>query len=183
MEYFKKIFKESIISLLVTTSFGLMSGSVLSINVKIFRVFPMILLIIPVLNDLVGDISTILVARLTTALYLGEIKPKVHISENITKNFISLLITILLCLGFAIGLGYLIGYVTGIELINPILFITILLLTTLILFIAMFLFLFIGSIYIFKTGKDPNNFLIPFTTTVADFLTPTIIVFLIKIFI
>jgi cation transporter-like permease len=47
----------------------------------------------------------------------------------------------------------------------------------------MFMLLFISSIFIFKKGKDPNNFLIPMVTSLADFLTPLFIIIFIQIFI
>jgi len=65
MEYFKKIFKESIIIVIISSFMGLISGTVLSSNERILYSFPIILLILPSLNSLIGDISTVLSSRLT----------------------------------------------------------------------------------------------------------------------
>jgi cation transporter-like permease len=89
----------------------------------------------------------------------------------------------LLSLIALISLGYMLGSVTGIDIINPLLIISILSITVLILFGLMFVFLFMGSILIFRKGKDPNNFLIPMVTSLADFLTPLFIIILIQLFI
>ena len=75
------------------------------------------------------------------------------------------------------------GSVTGIEIVNPLLIISIITITILILFGLMFVFLFMGSIFIFRKGKDPNNFLIPMVTSLADFLTPLFIIIFIQIFV
>ncbi|MFX1504459.1 MAG: magnesium transporter [Promethearchaeota archaeon] len=162
---------------------GLFSGTLLSSNKKILYTIPIMLLIIPALNSLIGDISTILVSRLTTHLYIGTLAPKIQKSERLKEDFYGLLITILLCLGFLIFLSYIMGIMLGIEILNPFLMITIIIITVLLLFLIMFINLFIGAIFLFKRGIDPNNFLIPFLTSLADFLTPFFLILFIIIFI
>jgi len=162
---------------------GLFSGTLLSGNEEVLYSFPIILLVLPSLNSLIGDISTVLISRLTSHLYIGTISPKVQKSDRLIEDFFGLLITILLSLAALIILGYTIGSVTGIEIVNPFLIISILILTILLLFGILFIFLFISSIFLFKRGRDPNNFLIPFVTSAADFLTPLFIIIFIQIFI
>ncbi len=162
---------------------GLFSGTLLSNNEEILYTFPIILLVLPSLNSLIGDISTVLISRLTSHLYLGTLSPKIQVSDRLKQDFYGLLMTILLSLVALISLGYLIGSATGIEIVNPLLIISIIIITILILFGLMFVLLFISSIFIFKKGKDPNNFLIPMVTSLADFLTPLFILVLIQIFI
>jgi len=183
MDYFKKIIKESIIIVILSSIIGLFSGSVLSSNKEILYSFPVILLILPALNSLTGDISTVLISRLTTHLYIGTIPPKIQKSERLKEDFLGLLITILLSLIALIILGYSMGIATGMDLVNPFLIFIILLLTVLLLFGCMFIFLFISSIFLFKRGNDPNNFLIPFITSLLDFLTPLLLIIFIYIFI
>ncbi len=183
MNYFWKIIKESLIIVLISSLMGLFSGTLLSANQEIFYAIPIILLILPSLNSLTGDISTVLVSRITSALYIGTIPPKVQKSERLKENFFGLLITILLSLIVLIALGYILAITTRIKIFNPFLIIFILLLTVLLLFVIMFISLFISSILLFKRGKDPNNFLIPFITSLADFLTPFFLIVFIIIFI
>jgi len=95
MEYFKKVFKESIIIVIISSFMGLLSGTLLSINEKIIYAIPIILLILPSLNSLIGDICTVLTSRLTTHLHIGSIPPKVQKSERLVEDFIGLLITLL----------------------------------------------------------------------------------------
>jgi len=162
---------------------GLISGTLLSSNEEILYSFPIILLVLPSLNSLIGDISTVLISRLTSHLYIGTLPPKIQKSDRLKQDFYGLLITILLSLAALIILGYSIGSVSGIEIVNPFLIVTILIFTILLLFGILFTFLFISSIFLFKQGKDPNNFLIPFVTSAADFLTPLFIIIFIQIFI
>ncbi|MFX1278232.1 MAG: magnesium transporter [Promethearchaeota archaeon] len=183
MNYFLKIFKESIIIVILSSVFGLFSGTLLSFNDEILYSIPIFLLILPALNSLIGDISTVLVSRLTTHLYIGTILPKIRKSKRIKDDFYGLLLTLLISLGFLIITAIFVGIITGVELVNPIAMILIMLLTILILFFIMFISLFLSAIYLFKRGTDPNNFLIPFITSLSDFLTPLFIIIFIKTFI
>ncbi|MFX0033558.1 MAG: magnesium transporter [Promethearchaeota archaeon] len=183
MDYFKKICKESVIIVILSSIIGIFSGSVLSTSQRILYSFPIILLILPALNSLTGDIATVLVSRLTTHLYIGVIPPKVRKSKRLIDDFIGLLLALLLSLIALIIIGYGVGIITGIQIVNPFLIISIMTTSVLILFVFMFILLFISSIIIFKRGKDPNNFLIPFITSLADFLTPLLLIIFIQIFI
>ncbi len=183
MKYFVKILKESIAIVIFSSLMGFFSGTLLYANQEILYMIPIILLILPALNSLTGDISTVLVSRLTSGLYIGSIPPKVQKSDKLKENFFGLLITLLLSLGLLIVFGYAIAITTGVKIFNPFLMIFILTITLLLLFVVLFMSLFICSIYFFKRGKDPNNFLIPLLTSLADFLTPLFLIIFIKIFI
>ncbi|MFW9874136.1 MAG: magnesium transporter [Candidatus Thorarchaeota archaeon] len=183
MKYLMKIFKESIIVVIISSLFGLFSGTILSSNEEILYTIPILLLILPALNSLIGDISTVLVSRLTTHLYIGTILPKIQKSKRLKEDFYGLLITLLLSLLFLIFLGYSIGIISGVKFVNPLIMILIITVTVLIIFLMMFILLFIGAIFLFKCGMDPTNFLIPFITSLADFLTPLFVILLIVIFI
>lgn len=180
--YFVKIIKESMIVVILSSLMGMISGTVLSINEEILYSIPVILLLLPSLNSLIGDISTVLVSRLTTQLYIGIIPPRIEQSKRLKQDFIGLLLTIILGLGALVVIGYGMAYLTNVSIINPFVIILILFITIVLLFCLMFLFLFLSSIYIFKRGKDPNNFLIPIATSLADFLTPLFIIIFITIF-
>ena len=182
MDYYKKIFKESIIIVILSSIIGIFTGTFLSFNEDLLYSFPIILLVLPALNSLIGDISTVLTSRLTSHLYIGTLPPKIQKSERLREDFLGLLITILLSMIALIILGYSIGLMTGIQIINPFFIVIIIIITVFLLFGVMFVFLFTSSVFLFKKGKDPNNFLIPFTTSLLDFLTPLTLLMFIIIF-
>ncbi|MFX0001281.1 MAG: magnesium transporter [Candidatus Hodarchaeota archaeon] len=176
-----KIFKESIIIVILSSLFGLISGTLLSSSEALLTTIPILLLIIPALNSLIGDMSTVLVSRLTTHLYIGTLSPKIQKSDRLKEDFLGLLITLLLSLIALLLIGYFVAIILGIEIVNPFLIIFIISITALLIFIIMFVSLFVSAIFLYKHGKDPNNFLIPFLTSLADFLTPLfLIIFIIN---
>lgn len=162
---------------------GLISGTLLSTNSKVLYAIPIILLLLPALNSLIGDFSIILISRLTTHLYIGTIPPKIQKSERLKKDFYGLLISVFLSVLCLIVLGYGVAIIIKIKIVNPILIIFTIIMTVIILFLLLFVFIFIYSIYLFKKGRDPNNFLIPFTTSLVDFLSPFCLILIIQIFI
>ena len=161
---------------------GLISGSILSVNEDLLYTIPIMLLIIPALNSLIGDISTVLVSRLTTHLYIGTLPPKIQKSKRLIEDLYGLIITLLLSLISLLFIGYLVGIISGIRIVNPLLMIFVISITILLIFSIMFITLFIGAIFLFKRGKDPNNFLIPFVTSLADFLTPFFLILFLIMF-
>jgi cation transporter-like permease len=162
---------------------GLVSGTVLSINEETLYSIPIILLTLPALNSLIGDIAIVLISRLSTHLYIGTIPPEIQKSERLKEDFIGLLLTIILSFGALITIGYIFLYMTGKEIVSPFIMIFILSLTVLSLFGILFIALFIFSIILFRKGKDPTNILIPTTTSLIDCITPFLIIILITIFI
>jgi cation transporter-like permease len=182
MDYYKRILKESILIVIISSLFGLISGSVLSFNQEILYAFPVILLLNPALNSLIGDISIVLVSRLTTHLYIGTISPKIERSNRLKEDFIGLFITIILSIIFLLIIGYSFAFFTNVKIVNPLLVGGVVLLTILILFLSLFISLFVTAIALFRRNKDPNNFLIPFVSSLADFLTPFFIILFIAIF-
>ncbi len=162
---------------------GLISGTLLSFNENLLYTVPIMLLILPALNSLIGDISTVLVSRLTTHLYLGTLQPKVQRSERLKEDFYGLLITLLLSTIVLIILGFVVSLSSGIQIVSPFIIIFILCFTILLIFAIMFILSFVSAIVLFKRGMDPNNFLIPFITSLADFLTPLFLIIFILIFI
>jgi len=183
MQYFNKIIKESIIVVILSSLLGLISGTVLSTNEGLLYSVPILLLILPALNSLIGDFTTILISRLTTHLLIGNIPSKFQKTKKLMTDFYGLLLSIILSLVFLIIVGYGIALATEIQIVNPIIIISILILTVLFLFIILFIILFISSVYIFRKGRDPNNFLIPIVTSLVDLLAPLFLVIFIQIFI
>jgi cation transporter-like permease len=96
---------------------------------------------------------------------------------------LGLLLTLICGIFTLIIVGYLVLFFTGMQIINPFLITLILLLTTLLLFIMLFIVLFLGSIALFKRGRDPNNYLIPIITSLIDFLAPFLIILFIIVII
>ena len=162
---------------------GLISGIYLSDQYDLLSSIPIFIMVIPPLNACLGDLSTILISKFTTFLYIGTIPPKFQKSETLKNNFIALLITGILSVIFLILLSIIISPPNSLSVLNPIIYVIILLITIVVLFSVFFITCFASAIFLFKRGRDPNNIMIPTLTSLADLITPIILLIILQIFI
>ncbi|MFH1105639.1 MAG: magnesium transporter [Candidatus Aenigmatarchaeota archaeon] len=164
------IIRQSLLVLLFATTLSLMGGIGLeSAKQKITQVLPLLILI-PALNDMIGDFGTIVSSKITTMLYLGHIKRNV-LGEKEVRKMLSAVVLIALASAVYLGvassaLSMLMGFTLTTNVLLKIVLISLLMaftLVTIIILISVF-----GSLIIYKRGDDPDNFLIPITTSAAD---------------
>lgn len=165
------IVKESV-KMLILASFisGLGGAHLQTVNNKIITILPLLILL-PALASLIGSFGTIVSSKFTTMLYLGKVPKKWWQSENVHE-----LIYVIMLIGFAaafyIGaLSYAVAYLKGFTFAH-LTFLKILgvsVIATVSLIGIIVLISIIGGLWIFRKKEDPNNFLIPITTSVADF--------------
>lgn len=155
--------------LLVATTGGLMAGLLLASSVGMIELVPGLLILLPGFMELRGNISGALSARLSTALHLGTIKPKVlHrrgkpiIRDNIVASFI-LVLVVSAVLGFvATGVSYFLFGVNKLTLVY--ISVTAALISNIVLLPSTIMFCFL----IFRHKMDPDNVMGPYVTTVGD---------------
>ena len=111
-----------------------MSGIYLSNQYDLLNSIPIFIMVIPPLNACIGDLSTILISKFTTSLYIGTIPPKIQKSETLKNNFIALLITGFLSVIFLSLLSMIISPPNSLSIFNPIIYVFILLFTIIILY-------------------------------------------------
>lgn len=177
----KTIIKESIKILLLASFISSLGGLALEqIKTLFLSILPLIILL-PTLNNMIGNYGTIISSRFSTMLYEGEIKSKWWKNLDLRKLFaqisVMVLIGAVLSSAIAIGITYFspqgISFATALK-VCLIVIIDMIVLTNILFFVAIF-----AGIYIYKKKEDPNNFLIPITTSVADFANMAVLALLI----
>ena len=176
MRYSKEeIIKESIPLLTLCVVLEIAGGHLLNKhllnNEDFITIIPFLLITVPVINGLFGNIGSILGARLSTGLHLGEIDISLksrELKEDIFHAFILGICIILFLTGFI----WIISPVTGISTadIEPFEFLLIMLgsgilMTTIVIFMSV-----ISAFISFNKGMDPDNTVIPVVTTTGDLL-------------
>lgn len=179
-----EIIKDSLEILILTSVISTIGGIGLqSIKSQLFIFLPLLILV-PALNKMIGDFGAIVSLRFTTSLFLGKVKTGWWKSELVKKLFTKLFVVAIissLYLGiFSYAISLLKGSILTENLLIKILSISIL--TTLSLFSIIFLVSIVGGYWIFKRGEDPNNFLIPITTSLADLGSIFVFAILISVF-
>ncbi len=167
--------------LLICISIGITSGMFLQNAEATFKLFPILLSIVPQVIAQGGAIGGIIGSRISTALYLGNARPLVWNNE-VSKNFLSGII-----MGIIVGPAIaIITLLAAIITKTPIVsFTKILMISTISLFLLS-LFTSIISIYIafvsFKLNLDPSNIVIPLITSIGDVTGVLILLFVIEVF-
>jgi mgtE-like transporter len=149
---------------------AIVAGSTLGVMIDLFRDIPGLIVVIPAIIALRGNISTALGSRLGSAYHLGIIDAENLWNEEFKQNIIGSLV---LSFFVAIIIGIL-AYVTSLLLKvypDPIKLISIVLLAGVISAVILTL-MTIGIIYlVFKRGYDPDNITGPALATFGDIVT------------
>ncbi len=180
MRYSKeKIISESVPLLTLCVVLEIAGGQLLN-NEDLFLAIPFLLVIVPVINGLFGNIGSILGARLSTGLHLGRIDISTK-SKELKNDIIQALILGLAMISFLSVLIWAISPITGISTsgIEPLEFFIIMfgagLLMTLIV-----IFMSVTSAFIsFKKGYDPDNTVTPIVTTTGDLMGITTLIIMV----
>ena len=170
MKLIIKIIKESIKVLILASILSSFGGVGLeSLNQKLVTILPFLILF-PALNNLVGNFGIIFSSRFTTLLYLGKVKKNIFKSIEMRRLISSIFIIALICTIYisilANVLAFLRGFPFNLDVFLKILFSSVLMavvLCTILIFISI-----IVGFHLLKKKKDPDNFLTPITTAIAD---------------
>ena len=165
------ILRESVQILLLSAILSAAGGMALENIKEIFIVIVPLIILMPTLNDMVGDYGTIISSRFSTMLYEGKVKKKWWMESSIKilfwQIFIIALLTTLMSTTVALIVSLFSSYQLNALIILKVFTITIV--DVALLVIIMFISSIVLGLHYFNKKEDPNNFLIPIITSVADF--------------
>ncbi|HJW96999.1 MAG TPA: magnesium transporter [archaeon] len=178
------IIRESLKILIAASIISSIGGiSLQSMGDKIFAIVPLLILV-PAMNNMVGDFGCIVSSKFTNMLYLGKVGSKWWMSRHLHKLFLVILITSFIMSVFIGVAASVIAYWQGFSLTFEVFLkiLTIAVLSNIILVAVIFSVSIIGGLGIYHKKEDPNNFLIPIATSVADLLNLVIFAILVGMF-
>ncbi|MBY9019088.1 MAG: magnesium transporter [Candidatus Lokiarchaeota archaeon] len=162
-----KIVKEVFPSEIISIIGDILAGIILTILIVPFKSFLILILIVPALLSMRGNISGPFIARTSRDIIIGEFSLKLWF-ENILATYVLALITAIeigiLSIFLNLLLIRLFIFHIGLLILIPIISI----LLTLSISIPFSTFL---NIIVFRRGLDPNNVVNPIMTAVDDFFT------------
>jgi mgtE-like transporter len=168
--YAKEMVKQSLPLIILCGLGAIVAGSTLSVMTDLIREIPGLIVVIPAIIALRGNISTAFGSRLGSAYHLGIIDADNLLNKELIQNIIG---TLVLSFFVSIIIGIL-AYVTSLFLNanpNPVKIIIIVLISGIISGLILTL-LTIGIIYLaFKRGYDPDNITGPALATFGDIVT------------
>lgn len=164
------IVKESVKILILASVLSSVGGiSLRMVRAELLTVLPLLILL-PALNDMIGDFGTIISSKFTTMLYTGKAGERWWQSPDVRKLLKTIGIVALISSVYmgmlAYGIAYVKGFPFSVALLGKVVGISLLATGVLVSIIAFISFTL--GIYVYQRNEDPNNFLIPIATAVAD---------------
>jgi len=174
--FVKNLVKQSLPLLILCGLGAIIAGSTLGLmnasdpNENLFLRIPGLIILIPAVIAMRGNISTAFGSRLGSAYHLGIIDADNLLNEELKQNIMGSLF-LSFFMSFLIGiLAYIISLFLGVSP-NPIMIISIVLIAG-VLSGLILSFMTIGIIYlVFKRGYDPDNITGPALATFGDIIT------------
>ena len=169
--YAKEMLKQSLPLLIFCGLGGIVAGSTLGVMKDIFQNIPGLIVVIPAIIALRGNISIAFGSRLGSAYHLGVIDAENMWNEELKQNIIGSLILSFLV---SITIGIL-AYITTIIFFdlnpNPIKIILIVILAGILSGIILTILTIVIIFLVFKRGYDPDNITGPALATFGDIIT------------
>jgi mgtE-like transporter len=146
-------------------------------------ILPLVILL-PALNDMIGSYGTIASAKFSTMIHEGLVQKRwwheTSIKRLLFQMMVIALITSLFSSTMAISFSAISGYIVSKTVLLKVMAISSI--DVFFLMIILFLTSITAGLYFYKKGEDPNNLLIPITTSIADFGNMIILAVLVFLF-
>lgn len=167
---YRTIIGESFLPLSLLLAVTIAAGHVLNSAGATFLTTPFLLILVPVVNGIGGNVGTVLGSRITSGLYTGTISPRLRDEEllrNVRDGAIVYALTSVVLGIFIYGLAPLSGVVPpfGVEVLLYIMLSTGLMLAGVLILVTLSV-----AFLAFSKGLDPDNFVTPVVTATGDFL-------------
>jgi mgtE-like transporter len=178
------ILKESIKILLFASIISSFGGFALESIKGVFVSIAPLLIILPALNSIIGGYGTIISSKLSTMIHEGLIDKMMWGQEYIKKMFKKVIVLAVINALFSSAMALAFSTFAGYSP-SPIVFLKVLaisLIDIVFLVIVLFFVSIFAGLYFFRKQEDPNNLLIPLTTSIADFGNMVILAGLVLLF-
>ncbi|MCL2687142.1 MAG: magnesium transporter [Methanobrevibacter sp.] len=172
----KKILKQSTPVLLLCSFLGIVAGGFLNSSIETLLKNPSLLTLVPLFSGESGNLVSILGARLSSALHSGLISSALRPEKATLRNFsiiIFLAIIIYPIIGLLAELSSVILHMDGLGYLSIVGISTI---SGLILIAIMLLIVFLISAFSYRKNLNPDNIVIPVSTSITDSLSSLILV-------
>lgn len=169
----KRIVLESFPVLTAGVIIALVAGYMLNSSIQKIAELPIILMMIPPINGIGGNIGSILGARLTSALHLGTLEPRLSGQRVLRRNMAASALASFLIFALIGAIFFAIAYVSGITLARSLSLALAFFIAGIALTAAVMVVTITSAFVSFRGGLDPDNVVIPIVTSLGDVLGVT----------
>jgi mgtE-like transporter len=168
--YAKEMVKQSLPLIVLCGLGAIVAGSTLGLMIDLIREIPGLIVVVPAIIALRGNISTAFGSRLGSAYHLGVINADNLWNDELRQNILGSLI-LSLFVSIIIGLlAYVTSFILGVYP-NPLKLVSIVLLAGIVSALILNCLTIVIIYLVFKRGYDPDNITGPALATFGDIIT------------
>ena len=172
---FSKTLKEGVLIVLLSSVFGIANGVILTSFRREIEKIPSVLILYPALIASLGDIGSILGSMETTKLALGYVSSFIHVFRDVFADLISIeaaaFVVHTIFAFVTLGIGWLSQIPSDLLQLVQIAVLSNLFSFFFISFVALII-----ATQTFRYGLDPDNFVIPLTSSLSDTISTLMLI-------
>lgn len=184
MNIYRRIIKDGLKVLIFASIISSLGGMSIRFSQEKLVMFIPLFIMLPALNNMIGDFGITMVSKFSTYLYENKIKRTGWKSHFVKHLFKDIFLVALLSIPYMVLLALVFSKFSGFSASSD--FVIKMFLTALIVVVILVLIIFFISIclsfYVYKKNEDPDDLIIPITTSIADFGSMLVLSILIYFF-
>ncbi len=177
----RKILLESYPILVLAAALSLTAGFVLNSQIESIKTLPLILMMVPPINGINNNVSSILGSRLASALNLGTIESKFREQTSLSMNITASLLMSIGVFLFTSAIFFSLALVAGMGIYRSAMIMIGFFIASMVAIAVTMMLTVILAFLSFARGVDPDNIVIPIVTSAGDMVGVTCLIIAIKI--
>ncbi|MHA1770642.1 MAG: magnesium transporter [Candidatus Thorarchaeota archaeon] len=171
--------RQFLTTLVIITFIVNVTGTFLDRITRVVSTRPELYMVYPALIDTVGDVGSIVGSTTTTELTMGTLGPQL---SGVIKQKMAVTMAWLASIVMFVGYSILASFTFGLGLVKYLGFVSLLLSANVLSVWIVMLFAFALAIVTAKKGLNPDNFVIPIESSIADTITTLSILVVLLVF-
>ncbi|MEM0240049.1 MAG: magnesium transporter [Candidatus Nezhaarchaeales archaeon] len=164
----KDIVKQGTVAITASVVIDSFAGTVLNAKLEALLTLPILLVLVPCLMDMTGNVGCMIGSKIATYLHLGLVRPGIGRNPYLEKYAIAMIVVAALSSFYLTFLAMTASYFLGLEVIEPVKILVIVLVTNVSISTAAILVGIVAGFVTFRYGWDPDNTTIPIVTATCD---------------
>ncbi|MEM0217880.1 MAG: magnesium transporter [Candidatus Nezhaarchaeales archaeon] len=164
----KDIVKQGTVSITASVVIDSFAGTVLNAKLETLLTLPVLLILIPCLMDMTGNMGCMIGSKIATYLHLGLVRPKIERSPYLEKYAVTMIVVAALSSLYLTFLAMTASYFLGLKGVEPVKILIIVLVTGVSTSVIAIIVGVVAGFVTYRYGWDPDNTTIPIVTAVCD---------------
>jgi len=172
MTYYKAkdIVKQGGVAITASVVVDSFAGVLLNAKIEALLSIPILLVLLPSLMDMTGDIGCMVGSKIATFLHLGIVRPKFEKNPYLMKYAAAVMTVAVLTSLYLTFLAVAASHLLGLSTVEPLKILAVVLACSVSISIIAFPVGIAAGFVTFKRGWDPDNATIPIVTAVCDII-------------